>query len=266
MIVAAKPVISVALVLFLVVEISSSEPADGLNTTITTLTTPTLTNVTSTVASAVPVTVSNVTTAAIVNVTTAIPVVSSTPSVAMIMEGNSSPPKKSELRKDSSEPKKKVEPEKQHEEKSDQIGTIPVKEITIKPSVVKPRKGVEDLKIGPNELCANVSADQMEKCQLGLTAETKSTSSTTEDPPTVSPHSKPNPKPNVTLDAPDQQTPAKREDYIIPVVGIIFVIPLIVILGALVYKKGVDLWERRHYRPMDFLIDGIYNNQWKSQY
>jgi hypothetical protein len=254
---AAKPSISLALVLFLIAEISSSEPADRLNTT----TPATVTNATSVVASAVPVAVTNGTTAAVTNATTVIPSLASpTPSVAMVMEGNGTPPKKSELRKDTSEPKKKVEHEKQHEEKSAPMDEIPVKEVT-KPSVVKPRKGVEDLKIGPNELCADVSADQMDKCLLGLTPEAKSTTSTTENPPTVSPHSKPNPKPNVTLDAPDQQTPAKREDYIIPVVGIIFVIPLIVILGALVYKKGVDLWERRHYRPMDFLIDGIYNNQ-----
>lgn len=66
-------------------------------------------------------------------------------------------------------------------------------------------------------------------------------------------------KPNVTSDVPEQQVPPKQEDYVIPVVGIIFAIPLIIILGALVYKKGADLWERRHYRRMDFLIDGIYN-------
>lgn len=255
----AYPAISLALVLFFALEISSSEPVDRVNTT----TTPSDTNATSTVAAIVSVTAANLTTAATANVTatTAAPVVSSTQNVAMVMEGNGSPPKKSELRKDSTEPKKKVEPEKQHEEKSDVADSYPVKEIT-KPSVVKPRKGVEDLKIEPNAHCLNVSDDQMEKCLKGVTQETQSTTSTTEAPPTVSPHSKSyHPKPNVTLDAPDQQTPAKREDYIIPVVGIIFVIPLIVILGALVYKKGVDLWERRHYRPMDFLIDGIYNNQ-----
>lgn len=260
----AYPTISLALVLFFALEISSSEPGDRLNTT----TTPTDTNATSTVAAIVSVTAVNTTTAVTANVTatTVAPVVSTTQNVAMVMEGNGSPPKKSELRKDSTEPKKKVEPEKQHEEKSEVADSYPVKEIT-KPSVVKPRKGVEDLKIEPNAHCLNVSDDQMEKCLKGVTQETQSTTSTTEAPPTVSPHSKSyHPKPNVTLDAPDQQTPAKREDYIIPVVGIIFVIPLIVILGALVYKKGVDLWERRHYRPMDFLIDGIYNNQWKSLY
>jgi hypothetical protein len=78
--------------------------------------------------------------------------------------------------------------------------------------------------------------------------------------PTVAPSPVPHHhKPNVTSDVPEQQVPAKQEDYVIPVVGIIFAIPLIIILGALVYKKGADLWERRHYRRMDFLIDGIYN-------
>ena len=51
----------------------------------------------------------------------------------------------------------------------------------------------------------------------------------------------------------------KKPDYVVPVVAVILVIPLIIILAIVLYKKASDFWERRHYRRMDFLIDGMYN-------
>ncbi|PNF33677.1 hypothetical protein B7P43_G12329 [Cryptotermes secundus] len=51
-----------------------------------------------------------------------------------------------------------------------------------------------------------------------------------------------------------------RTDYVIPVVVVIFTVPLFVVLAVFLYKKSLELWERRHYRQMDFLIDGIYND------
>ena len=56
----------------------------------------------------------------------------------------------------------------------------------------------------------------------------------------------------------DDSTQSKT-DYVVPVVAIILAIPLVIILAIIIYKKGSEFWERRHYRRMDFLIDGMYN-------
>lgn len=50
-----------------------------------------------------------------------------------------------------------------------------------------------------------------------------------------------------------------RTDYVIPVVLVIMAIPLVIVLALFLYRKGSEFWERRHYRRMDFLIDGMYN-------
>lgn len=52
----------------------------------------------------------------------------------------------------------------------------------------------------------------------------------------------------------------KKNDYVIPVVAVILAVPLISVLVMFFYKKGTEFWERRHYRRMDFLIDGMYND------
>ncbi|XP_065336369.1 uncharacterized protein LOC135937199 isoform X2 [Cloeon dipterum] len=176
----------------------------------------------------------------------------STEKPPMVIEGGNAPPKKGDLKKEvAMEPKKKLA---EQDEKPDEAY----------PQKVKPRKGVNFSEtvtpiVPESNNCSN-SNDTSDKCQNATVTTTLPPLTTSEITPTSTMRPKHH-KPNVTDDVPDLQTPAKREDYVIPVVGIIFVIPLIVILGALVYKKGVDLWERRHYRPMDFLIDGIYNNQ-----
>ncbi|KAJ9594380.1 hypothetical protein L9F63_014170 [Diploptera punctata] len=56
-----------------------------------------------------------------------------------------------------------------------------------------------------------------------------------------------------------------RTNYVVPVVAIIFTMPLIIIFVIILYKKGSEFWDRRHYRRMDFLIDGMYNEH-KSPY
>jgi hypothetical protein len=50
-----------------------------------------------------------------------------------------------------------------------------------------------------------------------------------------------------------------KTDYVIPVVLVIMAVPLVIVLALFLYKKGSEFWERRHYRRMDFLIDGMYN-------
>lgn len=49
-------------------------------------------------------------------------------------------------------------------------------------------------------------------------------------------------------------------DYVVPIVIAMLAVPLMAVLGAFFYKKVQDFWDRRHYRRMDFLIDGMYND------
>lgn len=48
--------------------------------------------------------------------------------------------------------------------------------------------------------------------------------------------------------------------YVVLVIAIVFTIPLLAFLCISLYKKGSEWWEHRHYRRMDFLIEGMYNN------
>ncbi|XP_046394206.1 uncharacterized protein LOC124161967 [Ischnura elegans] len=68
------------------------------------------------------------------------------------------------------------------------------------------------------------------------------------------------PKPAVTDDGDESISDYIRKmDYIIPIVCTVFSVPLLIVLAIYLYKRGADLWERRHYNRMDFLIEGIYN-------
>ncbi|EZA54323.1 hypothetical protein X777_05553 [Ooceraea biroi] len=83
----------------------------------------------------------------------------------------------------------------------------------------------------------------------------------------------PKPKPTVTsVDGPevDDYRPSSRTkssplgmprkiDYIVPVVTTIFALPLLCAAIFILYKRGRECWDKRHYRRMDFLIDGMYN-------
>lgn len=52
----------------------------------------------------------------------------------------------------------------------------------------------------------------------------------------------------------------KGPDYVLPIVLTILAVPLVAILFTVLYKRGAEWWQHRHYRRMDFLIDGMYNN------
>ncbi|XP_043267983.1 uncharacterized protein [Venturia canescens] len=85
------------------------------------------------------------------------------------------------------------------------------------------------------------------------------------------------PKPTVTIgemeaDKPIPASPTKtpplgmprKIDYIIPVIITIMALPLLGGATFLLYRRGRDCWDKRHYRRMDFLIDGMYNDySWK---
>ncbi|XP_058064268.1 spore coat protein SP96 [Anopheles bellator] len=53
--------------------------------------------------------------------------------------------------------------------------------------------------------------------------------------------------------------PNEHREYILPIVTLIFVIPLLLGLFLLSYRRAKEFWLTRHYRRMDFLIDGMYN-------
>jgi hypothetical protein len=52
----------------------------------------------------------------------------------------------------------------------------------------------------------------------------------------------------------------QKTDYVVPIVVVILSVPLVAIVFSVLYKRGADWWQHRHYRRMDFLIEGMYNN------
>ncbi|XP_058819543.1 uncharacterized protein LOC131682224 [Topomyia yanbarensis] len=53
--------------------------------------------------------------------------------------------------------------------------------------------------------------------------------------------------------------PGGHREFVIPVVTLIFAIPLLMGLFLLSYRRAKEFWLTRHYRRMDFLVDGMYN-------
>ncbi|CAD1476224.1 unnamed protein product, partial [Heterotrigona itama] len=48
----------------------------------------------------------------------------------------------------------------------------------------------------------------------------------------------------------------KKIDYVLPVIVILIALPVLGAIVFMLYKQGRDCWDKRHYRRMDFLIDG----------
>lgn len=46
---------------------------------------------------------------------------------------------------------------------------------------------------------------------------------------------------------------------VLPIVIPILALPLVAGIIFIIYKRSSEFWEHRHYRRMDFLIDGMYN-------
>lgn len=73
----------------------------------------------------------------------------------------------------------------------------------------------------------------------------------------------PDPKPskiNANEQATDNSKEHKRAAYLIPIIAVIFSVPLVAVVISVLYKRGSEWWQHRHYRRMDFLIEGMYNN------
>ncbi|XP_028028497.1 uncharacterized protein LOC114241748 [Bombyx mandarina] len=67
-----------------------------------------------------------------------------------------------------------------------------------------------------------------------------------------------------TMILPDKMTQSKtvtkHPGMVIPVVITILVVPMFAVLGYLALKRGQEAWKNRHYKRMDFLLDGMYND------
>lgn len=51
----------------------------------------------------------------------------------------------------------------------------------------------------------------------------------------------------------------KERDYIIPIIGLIFAVPLLLILANFLSRKVRQYWSKRNYQRMDYLINEMYN-------
>ncbi|XP_041973419.1 uncharacterized protein LOC121729095 [Aricia agestis] len=46
---------------------------------------------------------------------------------------------------------------------------------------------------------------------------------------------------------------------VMPIVITILVVPMFAVVGYMALKRGREAWKNRHYKRMDFLLDGMYN-------
>lgn len=51
-----------------------------------------------------------------------------------------------------------------------------------------------------------------------------------------------------------------ENEYIVPIVTVMLAVPLAIAVFIVGYRRFRDLWTTRHYRRMDFLVDGMYND------
>ncbi|KAH8235551.1 hypothetical protein KR032_002472 [Drosophila birchii] len=136
--------------------------------------------------------------------------------------------------------------------------------------------------LGKNNNTATVTA-------TSTTASTKSTSTTTPKPTkpkvvfSMGTHTEweqkqdqgkagdkpPLPKPASTLAEPMVPqvqeltgTQANRSDtsYVVPIVTVLLTVPLAIGVVTIMYRRFRYMWSTRHYRRMDFLVDGMYND------
>lgn len=56
-----------------------------------------------------------------------------------------------------------------------------------------------------------------------------------------------------------QVSTSRHPGLVMPIVITILVVPMFAVLGYMAMKRGRDAWKNRHYKRMDFLLDGMYN-------
>ncbi|KAJ2950734.1 hypothetical protein O0L34_g8995 [Tuta absoluta] len=52
---------------------------------------------------------------------------------------------------------------------------------------------------------------------------------------------------------------SQHPGMVMPIVITILVVPMFAVLGYMAMKRGQEAWRNRHYKRMDFLLDGMYN-------
>lgn len=53
---------------------------------------------------------------------------------------------------------------------------------------------------------------------------------------------------------------SRNPNMVTPIVITILVVPVFAVLGYMALKHGKEAWKNRHYKRMDFLLDGMYND------
>lgn len=51
----------------------------------------------------------------------------------------------------------------------------------------------------------------------------------------------------------------KTRDYIIPIIGLIFAVPIFLIIANFLSRRIRNYWSKRNYQRMDYLINEMYN-------
>ncbi|XP_026491322.1 uncharacterized protein LOC113397259 [Vanessa tameamea] len=69
---------------------------------------------------------------------------------------------------------------------------------------------------------------------------------------------------NLDENGPDIKVHSKKAGshpgMIMPIVITILVVPMFAVVGYMALKRGREAWKNRHYKRMDFLLDGMYND------
>ncbi|XP_030379022.1 cell wall protein DAN4-like [Scaptodrosophila lebanonensis] len=75
------------------------------------------------------------------------------------------------------------------------------------------------------------------------------------------------PEPEPPLAQPSQELSSSSQlvnrgsnEYIVPIVTVLLTVPLAIGVIITMYRRFRDFWSTRHYRRMDFLVDGMYND------
>ncbi|XP_028171934.1 uncharacterized protein LOC114361165 [Ostrinia furnacalis] len=55
-------------------------------------------------------------------------------------------------------------------------------------------------------------------------------------------------------------THSRHPDLVMPIVITMLVVPMFAVLGYMALRRGQEAWKNRHYKRMDFLLDGMYND------
>jgi len=125
---------------------------------------------------------------------------------------------------------------------------------------ISPRKGVNfteyqlssnvtTVKPKPKKPTLTVAADEEPYAPSHFQPLSKSNSSTSQSIPKV---------PN--FDMLNDSNQGNTQKYVVPIVIVILSVPFVAILISILYKRGSEWWKYRHYRRMDFLINGMYDN------